>query len=487
MIHLQLAMMLIAAGPATISSEDLDAYAEQVKKVRRACGPIAVCYCRNRFGNPVKPAEVIARADLGADGVRVIDVVSLFESYGVKAIPLRSETPTYKSLPCPCILIIDSRHCIVYEGVDARGDVRFFEPKDGQHKTTTTGLLSPHWTGEVIAFEPLAMSWSSFAAWVLASLTGTALTIRSAVFIGCRWRNPSAIETSLRKGFTLVELLVVIAIIAILIGMMLPAIQKVREAAARTVCQSHLRQIGLAAHQYHDTHRSLPPGASFAAGRDSYPFMSWATRLLPFVEQESLWRLAQLAYSQTSDFRRNPPHIGFTTILSVYRCPSDSRTGTLGNVRGLSVAFGDYLGVEGTDQFRRDGVLFLDSRIRFADIRDGLSNTLMVGERPPSKDGVLGWWYAGKGLASNGTADVTLGMRAINVGNYGQGCPPGPYDYFAGNPHYQCHVFHFWSMHPGGAHFLFTDGHVRFCSHSGIKIMPALATRAGGEAAAVLE
>jgi prepilin-type processing-associated H-X9-DG protein len=214
--------------------------------------------------------------------------------------------------------------------------------------------------------------------------------------------------------------------------------------------------------------------------------MSWATRILPYLERESLWDTAVTAYAQTPDFRMSPPHIGFTTLLPVFSCPSDERTGSLGDARGINVAFGDYLGVQGTDQFKHDGVLFLNSRIRLTDVRDGLSNTLFVGERPPSKDGTLGWWYAGTGVDnSTGTADSVLGMRALAIGIFAQGCPPGPYDFFPGNLDNQCHAFHFWSLHPGGANFAFGDGHVQFCAFAGADIMPALATRAGGEIVSV--
>src|SRR5512145_733253 len=94
-----------------------------------------------------------------------------------------------------------------------------------------------------------------------------------------------------RPGFTLIELLVVIAIIAILIGLLVPAVQKVREAAARTKCQNHMRQLALALHGYHDAHRTLPPGGSGAPGGVN---LSFHVYILPHVEQDNLHRLMNL-------------------------------------------------------------------------------------------------------------------------------------------------------------------------------------------------
>ncbi len=222
-----------------------------------------------------------------------------------------------------------------------------------------------------------------------------------------------------RGAFTLIELLVVIAIIGVLIGLLLAAVQNVRAAAARMACTNNMRQIGIALHHHHDTHQGFPPGVSYRDGADPYPFMGWQTRLLPFLEQENLWKQAQDAYVRDPRFLHNPPHTGLAAVLPVYACPSDSRTLSVHSIgTALQVAFTAYLGVEGTNQFRKDGLLYLDSRTRFADITDGASNTLLVGERPPSADGILGWWYAGEGQAKDGSADMVLGVQEHNVGTY---------------------------------------------------------------------
>jgi prepilin-type N-terminal cleavage/methylation domain-containing protein len=195
----------------------------------------------------------------------------------------------------------------------------------------------------------------------------------------------------LSAGFTLLEMLVVLAIIAVLIGLLVPAVQQVRDAASRAECANNLRQLGLGLHQYHGDYRRFPPGLSYRGGTDPYPFMNWHARLLPYLEQRALWTRTQQAYAQDAWFQNNPPHVGYATVLAVYGCPADGRTQSVADAKGLTVALTSYLGNSGTNLFRRDGILFLDSQVRFGDITDGTSNTLLVGERPPSPDHVWGW------------------------------------------------------------------------------------------------
>ncbi len=283
------------------------------------------------------------------------------------------------------------------------------------------------------------------------------------------------------------ELIVVIAIVAVLIGLLIPAVQRVRDAANRSRCSNNLRQIGLAFHHYHGVFNFFPPGVSDRSGIDPYPFMSWNTRLLPYLEQDALWKQTTQAYAQNPTFQSDPPHSGLSTVMLVYACPSDGRALRVGStVGGMKVAFTTYLGVSGSNQFRGDGLLYLNSRTRFADILDGTSQTLMVGERPPSADGRLGWWYAGNGQADDGSGDMVLSARERNVAYYGPGCPRGPYAFGPGRFADQCAAFHFWSPHVGGgAQFLFADGSVHFLRYSADAILPALATRAGREAVTV--
>src|SRR6266545_347465 len=188
-----------------------------------------------------------------------------------------------------------------------------------------------------------------------------------------------------RSGFTLIELLVVIAIIGILIGLLLPAVQKVREAAARIQCQNNLKQLGLALHHYHDTQGALPPGVTSQRPREPFPRMTWLTRLLPYVEQEPLWRATVAAYDYQPTPYVDPPHVGFSMPVKTFACPSDGRPFTPHDThRGRRVALTSYVGVLGTAYDRPDGVLFRDSQVRLTDVSDGTSNTAMVGERPPS-------------------------------------------------------------------------------------------------------
>jgi prepilin-type processing-associated H-X9-DG protein len=148
------------------------------------------------------------------------------------------------------------------------------------------------------------------------------------------------------------------------------------------------------------------------------------------------------------------------------------------------VALTSYLGNDGTSFSQKDGVLYRNSRVRIEHIPDGSSNTLLVGERPPSPELIYGWWYAGDGIEGNGVFDVVLGTREINPTQphpqYVH-CGRGPFPFRPGRIDDFCSIFQFWSLHPGGANFLFGDGSVRFIHYNADSIMPALATRAGGE------
>jgi len=285
-------------------------------------------------------------------------------------------------------------------------------------------------------------------------------------------------------AFTLIEVLIVIAIIGILIGLLLPTVQRIRDAAARIKCANNLRQIALAAHNYNDSLRALPAGMRYQKGRDPYLLMSWLTQLLPFVEQDSLWRVTQTAYAQSQWPLNNPPHVGLTTVVPVFVCPSDSLARDVEEAQRehISVAFTSYLGVEGKDLTTLDGVLFRDSRIRLTDITDGASQTLLAGERPPSADFQFGWWYAGAGQLFTGSGDMVLGVQEKNVLPYALvPCPQGVYSYGPGSIRNQCDMFHFWSFHVGGANFAFADGSIHFIPYSAARVLPALASRSGGE------
>jgi prepilin-type N-terminal cleavage/methylation domain-containing protein len=291
-----------------------------------------------------------------------------------------------------------------------------------------------------------------------------------------------------RRAVALIELLVVIAIIAILLGLLLSAVQKVRAAAAREQCQNAAKQLGLALHQYHDARLALPPGHRSLSNPDRMAYSGWCLSVLPYLEQTALASQAVVSY-RASPNPFDPQHPGLSTVVPAFHCPADPRVSTAQTslVTNNVVAFTSYLGVAGLDAAAtRNGVLYQDSAVRFADVTDGTSNTLLLGERPPSADLQFGWWYAGTGQRFTGSADLVLGAREPNLqpitsdspcdsGTY----PFGPATGF-GDP---CGMFHFWSPHAGGASFVVADGSVRFLSYSADPLMPALASRAGGEVA----
>lgn len=299
-------------------------------------------------------------------------------------------------------------------------------------------------------------------------------------------RKSICIEFAARKAFTVMELLATMAVISILISLLLPAVQQSREAARRVACTNNLRNISLAVLNFEATHRELPCGIRSDAKDADFPWMTWQVRILPFLDQSSMWSNAVQDYrSNGSPFGINGtlPHAGFRHPLPAFHCPDDGRVERPTQVEGYGeVALTSYIGVGGVDYASKDGVLYLDSSIRMANITDGLSNTLLAGERPPSTDFRYGWWYAAAGQRFFGSPDTFMGVREQNIRARGNElCPLGPYSYSRGDVRYQCDLFHFWSLHPGGALFSRCDGSVSLISYDAANIMPALATRSGEE------
>jgi prepilin-type processing-associated H-X9-DG protein len=204
--------------------------------------------------------------------------------------------------------------------------------------------------------------------------------------------------------------------------------------------------------------------------------LNWPARLLPFIEQDALWKQTVAAYQQDHYSLHVPPHVASTVSVSLFVCPADGRRILPSFPAETSPAATSYVGVAGTNEFRRDGLLYLDSGIRFAAIVDGTSQTLMVGERPPHSDPLYGRWYGGWGYW--GTADAILGVQESDITNR---CPVTSFAFTVGRIQDPCSRFHFWSFHRGGAHFLFADGSVHFLPYTAAPLLPALATRAGGE------
>ncbi len=285
-----------------------------------------------------------------------------------------------------------------------------------------------------------------------------------------------------RSGFTLIELLVVIAIIAVLIALLMPAVQKVRASAMRIECTNQLRQIGTALHQYHFAHGNLPPAHSSNENHLNRPlpkdqkwFFSWMARILPYIEQQPLYNKI--------NFNAWPwwQHPINETPIPLYVCPMDDRGELIALVENNKVALTDYLAVSGTNELQFDGVIHVNSDYAFDEIPDGASNTLMVGERPPSKDLIYGWWFAGSGnFPYFGTGDVCLGVNEVMDPKN-----PGKKDHFRKGileDPANVHMLHFWSLHTEGANFLYADNHCSFIHYSVDQaLLNATATRDGGE------
>ncbi|MBX9584334.1 MAG: DUF1559 domain-containing protein [Gemmataceae bacterium] len=286
-----------------------------------------------------------------------------------------------------------------------------------------------------------------------------------------------------RPGFTLIELLVVVGIVALLAALTLAAVQRVRAASARAACQNQLRQLALAAQHYHDARGAFPPGVSYKGGASPQPHMTWMTRLLPYLEQEPLWRQAEAAFA-ADKFFEGPPHLPILgRKVGLFVCPADPLAQEPYDFGPFAVGHTNYLGVSGLDLHSWDGVLHTDSEVAARAITDGTSNTLMIGERPVNDRHNFGWWYAGWGQNKTGSGDSILGVRERREGPPLEDCPPGPYRFRPGRADAPCDVLRYWSHHPGGANFACCDGSVRFLRYEADAVLPALATRAGGEVA----
>jgi prepilin-type N-terminal cleavage/methylation domain-containing protein len=287
-----------------------------------------------------------------------------------------------------------------------------------------------------------------------------------------------------RRAFTLIELLVVLAIIGVLIGLLLPAVQKVREAAARLKCQNNLKQIGIALHGYHDAAGRFPPGYRDPRPDDKAgPGWGWAVFLLPFVEQRALHDQIDPDRTLPGGGSDTPPPTPETlTALTVYRCPSDPGPEANENYDGHATA--NYRGVgwgrpktgmgpKGlmiTDLTDPNGVLFRNSRVRAADVTDGLSGTLFVTETflSPGQDRWGGIW-AGANRKDEFGLWISGAIWAVDEGPFRLN---GPDKWAACSPHV------------GTVGVLLGDASARFVRDTTDPRVPAdMASRAGGEVA----
>jgi prepilin-type N-terminal cleavage/methylation domain-containing protein/prepilin-type processing-associated H-X9-DG protein len=307
-----------------------------------------------------------------------------------------------------------------------------------------------------------------------------------------------------RRAFTLIELLVVIAILAVLMGLLLPAVQKAREAANRMSCGNNLKQIGLALHNYHDANSAFPSGYRAAlpyadGATDTAPGWGWGAYLLPYLEQANLYN--QLDFSSPV---QNSPAI--QTILKGYLCPSDITPNTAFAVRdafGATIAlaapssYAACVGGDESDTFGPTGlgIFYRNSQTKMADVTDGTTNTLLIGERAwANANGVWagampgGVCVRGKSNPCPGTGAgwypaATLVLAHSHLNNATSDTDGGLDD--------------FSSKHVGGSSFLFADGSVRFLRSipgdlgenpngstvysADSVIFQAMGTRAGGE------
>lgn len=252
-----------------------------------------------------------------------------------------------------------------------------------------------------------------------------------------------------RCAFTLVELLVVIAIIGILIGMLLPAVQAVREAARRTVCQNKLRQIGLAMQNYHSAHREFPVGGTsfMATANPGETQIAWSAFLLPFIEQSNVF--VEIDFDEHFD---SPVNAGAAEIvIDSFVCPSSQRGSDLSNGRGPC----DYGGMFGeritSPNNPPKGLMVYGSSHSHSDIPDGSSNTIIIAEDSDFSDGQ---WINGRNIFDQ--------AFAINAA-----------------PSFENDIR---SRHPGGANAAFADGHIQFLSEQmSLTPLAAICTRAGQE------
>ncbi len=309
-----------------------------------------------------------------------------------------------------------------------------------------------------------------------------------------------------RRAFTLIELLVVISIIAVLIALLLPAVQAAREAARRAQCSNNLKQIGLALHNYHESVGAFPPGwistPDPATGENTGPGWGWAAMLLPRMEQSPAYNAINFGLAIEAPANSTAR----LTRIGLFACPSDASyqpqftvvdATTSSTAPGnpiCDVASSSYVGAFGTGdpsslypysptdappgRDNGEGLFSRNRSVRIAEVLDGTSQTLAVGEK--SQNLARATWAGSVTGASVPITELQAeGGLSPEGGNALVVAHTGELDGPNSRP---AHADQFWSRHPGGAHFGFADGSVRFLKEKRpLAVFRALATRAGGE------
>ncbi len=294
--------------------------------------------------------------------------------------------------------------------------------------------------------------------------------------------NQRPAQSRMRAGFTIIELLTVIAIISLLLALLLPAVQSVRENARIVQCKNNLKNMGLACHNFHDTYGYFPRNTIRPRGTtkiDAEPegnlwnwhsgtYETWHREILPFVEHDG---------------------VRVQDAVPIFGCPSDPRGPTY---TVPDYGFTWYVGVYSNPDTLNNGVIVDDSDLRskftvsMDRITDGTSQTILIAERPPAADGNFGWWDS-RCCTEDNISPSKGTNRPFSSGRHGRHCPDPAY-YGPGEYTDRCAFNGLWSPHAAGGNFCMTDGSVRPISYAmgqvsagSTTLMEALASRADAE------